>query len=577
MSGHFEFEHYREALIFLAIAGVVIPLVRRLRISPVIGFIVAGAALGPHALGKLAAAAPALAPFAITSADDVAVLAELGVVFLLFMIGLELSFERLWTMRRLVFGLGAAQVGLCGAALGAGAYVFGVPGAASIVVGACLALSSTAIVLELLAAQGRLGGTVGRTSFSILLFQDLAVVPILFVVAVLGASRAGPSAGDFGLALAQAAFALAAIVAAGRLVLRPLFRLVARTRSRELFMAATLFVVVGTAVATAASGLSMALGAFLAGLLMAETEFRREVEIDIEPFKGLLLGVFFLAVGMSLDLSTLASHAIAIVGAIAGVIALKAAITAALVRAFGRPWPVAIEVGVGLAGAGEFALAAFGLARSGDVLSAETVAILLFVVAGTMLATPALGWFGRTLGGRLRREEVAAASEAHEAASDPKRAIVIGYGRVGRLIGEMLANAGRPYVAVDLDADLVTRASAEGAPAIYGNAVRAEFLRRIGLAQAETVVVTLDDAEAAEAIVAAIRAERADVAIVARSRDAPHAARLYQIGATEVVPETLEASLDLARAALLAVGGEPARIEADISAKRQAMIAALRA
>lgn len=576
MGGHFEVEHYREALIFLAIAGIVIPIVQRLKVSPVLGFIVAGLLLGPHALGKLAASVPWLAPFAITSTTDVAVLAELGVVFLLFIVGLELSFERLWSMRRLVFGLGAAQVVVCGAAIGLGAAMAGLSMAVAVIVGACLALSSTAIVLQVLAARGHLRGTVGRTSFSILLFQDLAVVPILFLIAVLGVTKSAPAIGHFAMALAQAVAALAFIVILGRSALRPLFRLVARTRSRELFMAATLFVVIGTAVATAVVGLSMALGAFLAGLLMAETEFQREVEIDIEPFKGLLLGVFFVAVGMSLDFAVLAANAAVVGLATIALLFAKAVIITLLVRAFGVAWPAAAEAGVLLAGAGEFALVALGLARSKGLIDDSAAQALLLLAIVTMLLTPLLAVIGQRLGALLQRLGATRSGSA-ELEPEATGALIVGYGRVGRLVSEMLEEAGLTYIAIDVDADLVTREKRHGRPVIYGNASRPELLRRVGLLAAETVIITMDDPQATEHVVAAVRAERADVTIIARARDAPHAAALFHAGATEVISETLEASLDLARAALASMGDDQDRLEVALRTKRQALIAALRA
>ena len=288
---------YSDALVVLGTAGVVVPLVRRFGLSPVLGYLGAGAILGPLGLGSFIEQMPVLYWLTVVDAKNVSSIAELGVVFLLFLIGLELSFERLLTMRRLVFGLGFLQVTLCTAVLGAIILAAGYKPAAAAIIGACLSLSSTAIVIEVLSNQRRISTAAGRASFSILLAQDLAVVPILLFVSILGASNGGAIGSSLLLALAQAALATAMIIAVGRLLLRPLFRLVASAGTNELFVAATLFVIVGTAVVSSLVGLSMALGAFLAGLLLAETEFRKAIETTIEPFKGLLLGVFFFTVG----------------------------------------------------------------------------------------------------------------------------------------------------------------------------------------------------------------------------------------------------------------------------------------
>lgn len=296
---------YKDALLVLGTAGVVVPVMHRFRISPVLGFLIAGAILSPKGLGALAPIVPGIQWITVTNPERVGVLAELGVVFLLFLIGLELSFERLLTMRRLVFGLGALQVIISTVLIALCAIAGGQAPVAALVIGAALSLSSTAVVIEMMAQQKRLSSTAGRTSFAILLFQDLAVVPILFLVGALDPTANGSIIGGIGMALAQAAAALALIIVVGRYLLRPLFQMVAQTQNHDLFIATTLFVAVGTSFATAAAGLSMALGAFVAGLMLAETEYRRAVAAAIEPVKSLLLGVFFFSVGLSLDFGTI--------------------------------------------------------------------------------------------------------------------------------------------------------------------------------------------------------------------------------------------------------------------------------
>jgi len=298
----------RETLLFLATAGIAVPLFHRLRVSPVLGFLAAGVALGPFGLGHVARMLPSLSVFAITDTRRLDDIAELGVVFLLFMVGLELSFERLSRLRRLVFGFGALQVGLSAATVAVPAVLFGFSPASAIVLGSALALSSTAVTVPVLAERRHLNSAAGRTTFSVLLFQDLAVAPLLFMVSALSKPREAGLGFELLVTLAPAALALGLIVLLGRVVLRPLFHVVAATKSTEFFMAACLLVVIGTGVIAATGGLSMSLGAFMAGLLLAETEFRREIEVTIEPFKGLLLGLFFVSIGVGLDLSAVTAH-----------------------------------------------------------------------------------------------------------------------------------------------------------------------------------------------------------------------------------------------------------------------------
>jgi len=313
---------YKQALIVLGAAGVVIPIFHRLRVSPVLGFMLVGIVVGPFGLASLIPHLPWLSAITISTPASIEPIAHLGVVLLLFMIGLELSFERLWVMRRLVFGLGPLQVMLCAAVLAGVAILLGQNRISAGVIGLAFAMSSTAVVIQVLSDEKRLNTATGRTSFAILLFQDLAVVPILLVLGTFGPTTHVNSVAAFGVAVGQALLAVAAIVALGRLVLRPLFRSVARTRSVELFVAACLLVVIGTALATAA-GLSMALGSLIGGLLLAGTEYRRQVEVTIEPFKGLAVGVFLISIGMSLDIRTLGAQPLLVLAAVTAVVGLK--------------------------------------------------------------------------------------------------------------------------------------------------------------------------------------------------------------------------------------------------------------
>lgn len=563
---------------FLGTAGVLIPVMTRFRVSPVLGFLVAGLVLGPHSLGRIGADLPWLSYVTITSQDAVDRLAELGVAFLLFTIGLELSFDRLWTMRRLVFGLGMSQVVLTTAAISGIALIFGNTVESSLVIGACLALSSTAIVLQLLAEQKRLATVAGRSIFAVLLAQDLAVVPILFLIVVFG-KAAGDAAGGgaastgavwlgLAMALVQAAAAILLIIGFGRLVLRRLFRLVASTHNRELFMATILFVVVGTSLVTHVAGLSMALGAFLAGLVLAETEFRRQVEVDIEPFKGMLLGLFFISVGMRIDLAEVARYPAMVATSVIGMTALKALVIAGLTWLFRLSRPVIAEASLLLAGGGEFAFLVLGLASSSGLVTREVEQFMLLVSSGTMMLTPYLARLSRKASARARKAVAVAAGHTDPTPSDSPRIILVGYGRVGRIVGDILNKQGKPFIGIDVDPEAVARARKAGVNVVYGDATQRAFLRKCGLGDAPAVVVTMHDAAAAEHVVAAARAERADLPVIVRARDADHAARLFTLGATEVIREVLEASFEIASTVLQALGMPVGKVIAVIHDER---------
>src|SRR5262245_20579005 len=381
---------YSDALVVLGTAGIVVPLVRRFGLNPVLGYLGAGAILGPLGLGSFMDKAPWLYWVTVVDPKNVSGFAELGIVFLLFLIGLELSFQRLVTMRRLVFGLGTLQVVLSSTVIAAIAMLSGSKPAAAVIIGSCLALSSTAIVIEILANQRRLSTTVGRTSFSILLAQDIAVVPILLFVSFLGNSQGSSVMTGLVLAVANAALAIGVIVVAGRLLMQPLLRLVVSTESSELFVAAILFVIVGSAVAAGLAGLSMALGAFVAGLLLSETEFRKAIETTIEPFKGLLLGLFFFTVGMNIDFRELAREPLWLFASVIGLIMLKGTLIALLARLFRVPRAAAIETGLLLGPGGEFAFVIIGVATSYGLVTAAAGSFTLAVTSLTMALIPLL-------------------------------------------------------------------------------------------------------------------------------------------------------------------------------------------
>jgi len=561
-------ETYKELLLFLGTAGVIVPLFTRLHVSPVLGFLAAGIALGPFGLGALARHEPWLSAISITNVEQIAHLAEFGVAFLLFMIGLELSWERLVRMRRLVFGLGPLQVVLSAIALGLIAFALGQTPAAASVLGGALALSSTAIVLPSLAERKRLSSTAGRASFAVLLFQDLAVAPLLFLVAILGAGEAVALRTSLLFALGPAIAVLAALVGLGRLILRPLFHLVATTRSDELFVAACLLVVMGTGVVAAASGLSMAFGAFIAGLLLAETEYRRQVEVTIHPFQGLLLGLFFLSVGAGLDLSQVLANPIPTLGLAICLIVIKVLVLLPLVQAFGLPSRVARQVALALGPAGEFAFVVIGAAIMAHVVPAGVGATAMVAATLSMVAIPLLVRLSERGTAPRRPDDPALLELIPQPADRPAGVIIVGYGRVGKLIGEMLVRHNIPYLAIDSDPTAVARERRDGKAIFYGDATRVELLRRCGIATARALVVTIDAPAAVEQVVAAARAERDDLTIVARARDAPHATKLYGLKVTDAVPETIEASLQLSEALLIDIGVPMGLVIASIHEKR---------
>ena len=569
MAADVDLAAYKDVLLVLGTAGVVVPLMHRYKISPVLGFLIAGAFLSPKGLGALAGIFPPFGWITVSSPERVGKLAELGVVFLLFLIGLELSFERLLTMRRLVFGLGAAQVVISTSVIALLAVALGITPVSALVIGAALSLSSTAIVIEQLSKQKRMASSTGRTSFSILLFQDLAVVPILFLLGVLDPSAGGSIAAGIFKALAQAAAALAIIVIVGRFLLQPLFRLVSQTGSHDMFIATTLFVAVGTSFATAAAGLSMALGAFVAGLLLAETEYRRAIEAIVEPIKSLLLGVFFFSVGLSLDPAVLAANPVNILGLTALLLITQAAIIFGLCRWFGISKPASIETAALLAPGGEFAFIVLTLALSYGLVSATHTSMLLTSVSLTMALIPPIGALGR----RLAKASAPPTTADPELSAMPPgdseiKALVVGYGRVGQLIGDMLEEHKVPYIAADNAAPLVGSMRRQGKPVYFGDVRRIEFLKHCGLDTAKAAIITIHTQSDIDEIVAAIREAYPKLVIVARAKDAEHARHLYALGVNDAVPETIEASLQLSEAALVGLGVPTGRVIASIHEKR---------
>ena len=569
MAGPAEIFVFKDALIVLGTAAIVVPVVHRLKISPILGFLVVGALLGPHGLGQLADYSRAIDWLTVTGEKQIAFIADLGIVFLLFFIGMELSMRRMITMRRLVFGLGMSQVILTALMISLGALWLGQPPAAALIIGACLALSSTAIVMELLSSQRRMMSTTGRSSFAILLAQDLAVVPLLFLISALGGNSEGSVVQGVVIALVEAAIAVGVIAVVGRLVLKPLFRLAAGTDNPEFFMAATLLIAVGSGVIASAAGLSMALGAFIAGLLLAETEYRRAVEAMIDPFRGLLLGVFFFSVGMHIDLGFIWREPLLVAGGFLAMIVAKTLLLAPLCRLFGVPWSTSMETSLLLAPGGEFAFIGIGLATQLRLIDGGVAAGVLAVVSLTMGTLPFVALAARRIHKRLDAEAPSRPSSTVLPPDDrTKRVIVVGHGRVGQLVCDLLDKHEIAYLATDKDVALVERWRNLGRPIYYGDASNPIYLRRCGIDEATGVIVTIDTA-VVDDVVRAVRARRPDVMIVARAHDAQHARHLYTLRVTDTVPETIEASLQLAESALVGLGVPMGLVIASIHERRE--------
>ncbi|WEK57911.1 MAG: cation:proton antiporter [Candidatus Brevundimonas phytovorans] len=573
---------YRDLVVFLAAAGVVVPLFNRLKISPVLGFLAAGVLLGPDGLGRFAQSHGWLSWLTIGDQAQIRQLSELGVAFLLFMIGLELSWERLKAMRRLVFGLGLLQVAACAVVIAIAFMALGQPLAGAAVLGMGLALSSTAVVMPVLAAQGRINSETGRATFAVLLAQDVAVAPILITVTVLAtlaqsnAATVEPAAlGRALFTLLPAAGGLFLMVLLGRLVLRPMFRSVARAQhrgeGRELFVAASLLVVVVAGLTAQAVGLSMSLGALVAGVLLAETEFRREVEVAIDPFKGLLLGVFFIGVGIGLDLDAVAADPATVLGMAAGLILLKALIIFVLARAWGLAARSAIETALVLGPAGEFAFVILSTGLVEGLASPELTRKAMLAATLSMFAVPLLAVLARALTKRaapVSDPETEGLSPDAGAPGPDEAVLIVGFGRVGRLVGELLAEHDQRFVALDADPATVRSGRAEGHEVYYGDAARPEMLTACGLGSARALIVTMDSPTKVDEVVKAARALCPDLILIARARDDHHAARLYALGVTDAVPETTEASLQLAENTLVDLGVPMGLVLASIHERR---------
>ena len=535
------------SFIYLAAAVIAVPLAKKLGLGSIIGYLAAGIAIGPWGLGL------------VSNVEDILHFAEFGVVLMLFLVGLELDPRRLWSLRRPIFGWGSAQVLICALGIGTLALAFGVRWQMAVVVGLGLALSSTAIALQVMDERNLLRTSSGRAGFSILLFQDVAAIPILALLpllAVVPEQNEAAALANRSLEAIKAVAAIAAIILGGRLLLRPVLRWIARSNTPEIFTAASLLLVVGTAGLMQFVGFSMALGAFLAGVLLAESEYRRELETDLEPFKGLLLGLFFIAVGMSIDFGVLMKSPGLMAAILCGFLVVKLAVIYALARAMGVPFQERPVFTLMLAQGGEFAFVVFQAAAGAHVFTPEVASLLIGAVALSMLLSPLLLLaVDRLLLPRYANCNVPVLDEISEPQTAP--IIVAGFGRYGQIVGRLLLAQGIAATVLDHDAEMVEAARTFGYRVFFGDASRLDLLRTAGAQQARILVVAVDDVEQSLKIVDLAREHFPNLELVARARDVTHWNQLRDRGVTRVERELFESSLRSARTVLELLGQSP--------------------
>jgi glutathione-regulated potassium-efflux system ancillary protein KefC/glutathione-regulated potassium-efflux system protein KefB len=528
----------QQAVVFLAAAVITVPLFRRLGLGAVLGYLIAGILIGPRVFGV------------VTDVDAILHFSELGVVLLLFVIGLELQPSRLWALRRPVFGLGSAQVLITGLLLGGAGLAYGLPPTAALMAGLSLSLSSTALALQMLAEKKQLTTHHGRASFAILLFQDLAAIPLLAALPLLGAGA--HSEGWDWISAARAAAAVLGVILIGRWLLRPYLRLAASADNHEVFIAATLLVVVGTALLMRHAGLSMALGSFLAGVLLADSEYRHELEADIEPFKGLLLGLFFIAIGMSVDLRLVIEQPVTLFALTLGLMLTKALVLYVLARLARYNHGAAVNLALTISQGGEFAFVLFGVAAGAYVLDQATSNKLIVVVSLSMALTPLLV----TLNEKVFKIGYGAAEPKPFDRIEPRehRVIIAGFGRFGQMIARTLRMKKIPFTALESSFEQVDFVRKFGSKIYFGDASRLDLLRAARADQAEIFVLAIDDIEASVRTAEMVKKHYPHLKIYARARNRVHAYRLMDIGVDEIIRETFLSSLELARDVLVGLG-----------------------
>lgn len=562
MAGELNTDGIENALVILGAAGIVIPAFARVRINPIVGFLLVGVLVGPFGLGALAGDFPWLKWITISSSEEISPIGDYGIILLLFSIGLELSFRRLWKMRRTVFVLGPAELFGSALLIAFGLLMFNHSLPSAVGLGLALALSSTALVVPIAGTQS----AVGRRALGMLLFEDVAIVPIIFLLGALAPKAATGSLDGLFTVLWEGALVVAVMLILGRFLLPYLFGQAARTKSPELFLAASLLVVIIASLATSAVGLSPIFGALIAGLLIAETDYRHEVEVITAPFKGLALGVFLISIGMEIDLNFVAANWPLLAAAITGVILVKSLVTGGLLKLAGARTGTATETGLLMASPSETTLIVLAAASAAQLISAETANFWQVATAIGLTITPILARVGHDMAKRIELGESKPLPE--QVTSDPSRAVIVGFGRVGRLIADMLVTHNQPYVAVEASIDAVTSARRKGYNVMFGDVSRTEVLEKLDIGNSKALILTMDEPVLTARIVKRIRSAFPDLTIISRARDADHAAELYRAGVTDAVPETLESSLQLSEAVLVDLGIPMGFVIASIHDKR---------
>ena len=528
-----------DIVILLITAVIIVPVFQALRLGAVPGFLVAGVLVGSSGLRL------------IDNVSEISALAEIGVVLLLFVIGIELKPTRLWLMRRFVFGLGSLQLLLTGLLLTGLSYLFGLSMRAAILIGPALALSSTAFVLQLLTEKKALNSSYGRTVFAVLLLQDLAVVPLLALIPLLAMPELSVGK-EIGFALLESLFVLIVVIAGGRHFLHPILHRVALSDSPEIFTASAVLIVLGTALITEHIGLSMALGSFIAGLLISDSSYRHQVMAEIHPFRGLLLGLFFMSMGMSLNLSYFLTNPGISLSILGSLVFFKVMMLWPLAYVFGLNGKTALAVALILGQSGEFAMVLFALANEAKLLSESDYQQLLLVVLLSMLVTPALAIASQYLLNSHIDKDKETIENIEAMVQAP--IVIAGFGRVGNRIGDILSIMGQSFVALDLDAKRVEEERANGHPVFYGDVRHPEVLRAAGASNANIMLITINDPEACEQLLVSLHKSRPDMKIFVRGHDLKQCRRLKELGASEAVSESIEASLELARVTLAEIG-----------------------
>lgn len=550
-----EIDYIADILILLAVAIIAVPIFQKLGFGAVLGYLFAGVVVGPWGLGY------------INQLDEIRHIAEFGVVFLLFIIGIELRPQRLWDMKRMVFGLGVAQVMVTGLVIAAIALLFELSAKTAVIIGFGLALSSTAFGLQILTEKGEMNTRHGKTAFSILLFQDLAVVPLLTLVSLLAAKT--PLLEGIEFAMLEAIIAIGGVILVSRFLLMPILNLVASSRTAEVFTAASVFAVLGTAWLMEEVGLSLALGAFLAGLMMADSQYRHQVIADIEPFRGILLGLFFMVVGMTINFGLLVDQPVLIVGLVVALLALKSGLNWVLCRLMRVPPVDATRASLLLSQSGEFGFVIFGLAVVNGILPEDIFNILILLVALTMAATPLMVRLSSLINARVYESKEDHDVTTQHLQGHDTHVIVAGFGRVGHRIVKILHAAEIPYVAIESNAERVLEGRQDGYSVFFGNANRADVLKAAGAGEAKVLVCALDEAASSLRLVRILNQHYPNLAIYVRGRDRKNCDELINAGARVAISETLESSMQLGMETLKAMQVSDATASAIIEDFRQ--------